>query len=262
MKSYNRGWLLIATPCVLGFLLFYIVPFGYSIYYSVLDGAATREYVGFANFMNVLSNDFFKLAITNTIIFIAVDVPLLLCLSMSIALLMYNGKLESNLLRAALILPLLLPSVAVTPLFEKLSYIISESFAVHAIFIWKYTGLFVLVFLSARNTILKEYYEAASIDGAGSFRMFANITLPLLLPSVLFATVLGIVYNLRIFKEAYLMFGAYPDESVYLTQHYMNNQFNKLNYPLLTSGGLSFAIMLMIPVFIGFIIIRRRSKRV
>lgn len=258
MRKYVRGWLLIAFPLIIGFLLFYIVPFGYSVYYSLLENVATKKFAGMANFLAVINNRFFQLALKNTLFFVVIDVPLLLSMALGLALMLYNSKANNNVLQALLILPLLLPSAAVTPMFEIISDMMSDSFAIHVLFVWKYIGIFALIFLAARETIPKDYYEAAAIDGANTFRVFSRITLPLLLPVVAFAAVMGIVYNLRIFKEIYLLYGAYPDEAVYLTQHYMNNQFSKLNYPLLTSSGLLFSLTLLIPTGIVFWVIRRR----
>lgn len=258
MRKYVRGWLLISFPLVAGFLLFYIIPFGYSIYYSLLENVATNKFAGMANFLVVINNRFYQLALKNTLKFIAIDVPILLSIALALALTFYSTKAKNNVLQALLILPLLLPSAAVTPIFEKISSIVSEAFAVHTLFFWKHIGIFVLVFMAARETIPQNFYEAAAIDGATSFRKFLRITLPLLLPVIAFVAVMGVVFNLRIFKEIYLMYGAYPDETVYLAQHYMNNQFSKLNYPLLTSSGLLFSSMLMIPIGIVFLVLRRQ----
>lgn len=76
---------------------------------------------------------------------------------------------------------------------------------------------------------------------------------------VMFSVILAITYNLRLFREAYLMYGAYPDRSVYLVQHYMNNHFSKLNYQNLTSASTLFAFALFSVLGIGMKIINWMS---
>jgi multiple sugar transport system permease protein len=260
MRRFSNGWLAPAWPLIFGFLLFYIVPFGYSAYYAVLDNAVSRAFIGLKNFTAVWYNRFFALSVRNSLIFLAADIPTLLCVSLGLALYVYRHHARNSFFHAALLLPLLLPSAAVTPVFGKLSVFTAASFTVHELFIWKYCGLFMLIFLSAQRTVPKEYYDAAALDGAKAFGLFTRITLPLIAPAVGFAAVMVAAFNLRNFKEVYLMYGAYPDESVYLTQHFMNNQFSKLNYPLLTASGLLFALLLMLIILAVMVVVRVRSS--
>jgi len=224
----------------------------------VIDSAVTKRYIGLENYKSVLQNRFFNIAIKNTLAFLLTDVPVLLLLSLTLALFVFSSKIKNGIFQAALIMPILLPSAAITPIFEKISVYTNSQLSVHMLYVWKYLGLFMLIFLSARKAISTEYYDAAALDGANAVDMFKKITLPLILPTIGFAAIIGVVFNLRIFKEVYLMNGAYPDESVYLTQHYMNNQFNKLNYPLLTASGLVFALFLISLTAVVFVIVRRR----
>ena len=105
--------------------------------------------------------------------------------------------------------------------------------------------------------ISRDVYEAAALDGAGRVRVLFGITLPLISGAMLFAAILATAYNLRLFREAYLMFGAYPDDRLYLTQHYMNNHFYKLNYQRLTTASTLFLIVLSAFVWSGLRIVAR-----
>lgn len=99
-----------------------------------------------------------------------------------------------------------------------------------ALFLWKNTGYHVLIFFSGLQMIPKEYYENAKLDGAGAFRCFRSITFPLMLPILGFNFLLAMMNSFKCFREAFLIGGTHPHESIYLLQHFMNNNFENLNY--------------------------------
>ena len=72
-------------------------------------------------------------------------------------------------------------------------------------------------------------YESASLDGAGALRRFFRIMLPNLMPTLFTATVLSLLNSFKVFREAYLIAGSYPHESIYMLQHVFNNWFTKLD---------------------------------
>ena len=95
------------------------------------------------------------------------------------------------------------------------------------------------------------------MDGASRVRQFFAITIPQLLPTLFFCVVLAVVYALRIFKEAFLLYGAYPTDEIYLVQHYLNNYFAKLNYPELTAGSMLFSAILFAAILLALRLERR-----
>jgi multiple sugar transport system permease protein len=142
------------------------------------------------------------------------------------------------------------PSAAIAGVFSKLS-IENERIPLLAIYVWKNSGFLMLIFLAAFSMVSKDIYEAAAIDGAKKIRIFFNVTLPMTAGAILFAVILAVSYNLRLFREAYLLYGAYPDTNIYLTQHYMNNHFYQLNYQKLTTAASMFFTVLVIFVWFG-----------
>lgn len=266
--NMHRRLLLLATPLVLGFLVFYVFTFLYSIQYSVTESAFSPEFVGLANYREVFSNKYFRLALKNTFEFIVTAVPLLVMLSLVLALQLYAHGGKLRLLRSIFIIPMLLPSSAVVPVFS--SMFVSDGSAVrqffvelglndaqltrlpvYLLFLWKNCGFNIILLISALIVIPREIYEAAEMDGARGPALFFRVTLPMIAPTLYFVVMLSLVQALRIFKEVYLLYGAYPHASVYLVQHYMNNHFYKLNYQNLTTGAIIFAavIYLLIAVF-------------
>jgi multiple sugar transport system permease protein len=109
-------------------------------------------------------------------------------------------------------------------------------FVVLAIFIWKNLGFNMVLFMAGLSNIPKEYYESAAIDGAGSWATLKRITIPCLLPTFVIVLLMSIINSFRVFREIYLLMGAYPHNSVYMLQHFMNNNFFSLNYQRLTTA--------------------------
>ncbi|MEG2700980.1 MAG: sugar ABC transporter permease, partial [Clostridia bacterium] len=113
------------------------------------------------------------------------------------------------------------------------------------LYIWKILGFSVVIFTAALQAVPEALYEYASLEGAGYLRREFSITLPQILPTAFLVLVLAIVNAFKIFKEVYFIGGAYPDESIYTLQHYMNNKFAKLDYQDVTTAAYSFAVIVI-----------------
>lgn len=237
---------LAAMPCMAGFALFFVLPFLGAIRYSFLENTYTLRFVGLDNYIKVFNNRYFRLALKNTFLFILTQTPLLMLLSLTLAL--FSQRVNRLWLRSALVLPVLLPSAAIVPILRTLlgASLLKTAplLPLHLLFQWKNVGFHLMILLSGLRMIPEEVYEAASLDGAGGLRKLLSITLPLLKPTLFFSLVLMLMQALKIFKEAYLLYGAYPANEVYMVQHYMNNHFYKLNYQTLTAAACLFAIAL------------------
>lgn len=260
MKLYQRKCIIVSTPVILGFLLFYVFPYGESLYLSLVKSTIQKDFVGFNNYSDIISNYFFQLSLKNSIIRIITDVSAILCLSLSFALFTFAFKLDNPLFQAMLLLPLITPGGAVSSIFLLIGKHTNESAAIRMLYLWKNSGLLTVLLLSARRSIPMVYYEAASLDGAKKHQLAIHITLPLLKGAILFCALLAVVINLQIFRETFLLYGAYPSENLYLSQHFMNNLFSKLKYTQLTAAGITFACTLVVPITIGWIIIHRRKS--
>ncbi|MCE5342197.1 MAG: ABC transporter permease subunit, partial [Eubacteriales bacterium] len=115
-----------------------------------------------------------------------------------------------------------------------------------AMYVWKNLGFSVVIFSAALQTIPDAYYEFASLEGASAFQRETKITLPLLAPTSFLVFLLAWINAFKIFKEAYFIGGAYPDETVYTLQHFMNNKFATLDYQDVTTAAYSFAIIVFV----------------
>ena len=263
---------------LLGFLVFYIVPFGVTIGKTLMDGIAGTRFIGLGNYVSVLSSPAFRLAAGNTLKFIIVGVPLLMALSLGVALLLRAGLKGADFFRAAYVVPLVLPVATVAQVFGILfgnggavNYALralglpavnflgsGDAFWVLILlYLWKNMGYGVILMLSGLMQIPKEYYEAARVDGAGGFYQLSRITLPLMAPTFLFMTVISVTFSFKSFREAYALAGNYPDSSIYMLQHFMTNNFANLNYARLSVA----AVMTFLVIFTFVLLIFFRRER-
>ena len=120
-----------------------------------------------------------------------------------------------------------------------------------ASYIWRNLGYDIILWMAGLSGISESIYEAARVDGAGEWQCFLRITLPNLKSSLYTITVLSFLNSFKVFREAYLVAGNYPHESIYMTQHLFNNWFqsfslDKLSAAAVMEGGvLLFAILLL-----------------
>jgi len=126
------------------------------------------------------------------------------------------------------------------------------------IFIWKNIGFNMILFQAGLDFIPRDYYEYASIEGAGKIRQFFIVTLTYLGPTFLIVFILSVVNSFKVFREIYLLTGTHPNFSIYLLQHFLNNQFANMNYQLMASA--SFYIFGVILVLV-FILYRLQQKQ-
>lgn len=266
LKKPKSMLLLFLLPSLIGVLLFYFLPFCLSVYYSFLDNNLSRKFVFLDNYREMIMNKPFHNAVVNTVSMLSYAIPLLFIASLYVSISVHGMKIRKNIFLIIFLLPLVLPSASITFLWKgvfdyngALNGVLSafgfqavewlkSGFArgiIVFIFIWKYVGYNVVLFTAGLGNIPEDYYEYAELEGAGWLQKFRYITFIYLAPSFLIVLVLSIVNFFKIFKEIYLLQGAYPHESIYLLQHYMNNVFNSLNYQKLSVASLIFAIFLI-----------------
>ncbi|EJE7233693.1 sugar ABC transporter permease [Clostridium botulinum] len=259
-----------ALPSIIGFLLFFCIPFIISLVYCFTQGVGDIEYVGFQNFVDLFQNDAFILAFKNTLIFNAVSVPLVMIISLGITLILNSKIKKGSFFRTVLTFPLIIPLASVAlvwQIFFRQTGVVNgvllrfgimgpdwlktkwSFYILILLYVWKNCGYNMIIFLAGLNNVPKEYYEAASIDGCGKINMFFKITLPLILPTIFFVFIISIINSLRVYREAYLLSGQYPDPSIYMLQHFMNNNFTNLNYQRLSTASVIVFILVAVLVY-------------
>lgn len=260
MKKRSELFLLLPSLC--GFTAFYIVPFFYSLYYAFTENAFSDNFVGFANFEMLLTNEYFRVAAWNTLRFSIFAVPLCIALSFTIAIFITLIASKSSLLHSVLFLPIVLPSAVIAGIWNAYFSEAAPFTSLLVLYLWKYSGLSITLILTSLLNIPTEQYEAASLDGAGAFHKTWSVTLPNILPSLFFTLVLNIVNSLKIYRESYLLYGHYPDESIYMLQNYLNNHFSKLNYQNIGAAAVLFAVVVYSIVTVLFLLEKKWSDSI
>lgn len=269
------GYLFI-LPSLAGCAIFVLIPFVDVVIRSFTLGF-TGEFVGFQNYIDIFKNEAFKLAVGNTARFMAICVPLLLLISLGLALALNQKVGGRGILRAAYLVPLSIPIASVALLwqilfhnngllgnlmvllgYERIDWMKTDWAMMCLIisYIWKNAGYNIVLFLAGLSNISVAQYEAARVDGAGSLRIFFNITLPGLMPTFFTVTVLSLLNSFKVFREAYLVAGDYPISSIYLIQHTLNNWFTQLQLEYICAAATVIAI-----VIIALVAILKRSWR-
>jgi len=265
--------LVLALPSLVGLLGFYVIPFVLSISLAVVDNSVLWNFVWMQNFKEVLSSGAFQTALKNTGIFMALCVPLNMVMPLFIALLLNSTKSLRTSFGVIALIPLVIPTGSTVHFWQSLfglnglinSLLFPDNpvnwlntdyarWIIVFIFIWKNAGYNMVLFLAGLTSIPKEYYECASLEGAGSMRRFFMITLVYLTPTAFLVLVMSIINSFKSFKEIYLLSGEYPHSSIYMLQHYMNNQFGASNYQKLASASyiLSiFIVAMVLGLFLG-----------
>lgn len=272
-KGEALAGVLFALPSLSGFALFFVIPFLMSLYYCFTEGIGGARFVGFRNFEALFMSNSFLLAAKNTLIFNAIAIPLIMLLSLGFAMLLNTGIKGLPFFRSCFILPLVVPVASVILVWQILfnergalsqllqhfglpavDWINSEwSVAVLVLlFVWKNCGYNVVLFLAGLNSIPREYYESARIDGADPWICFTRITLPFLTPTAFFVLVLSIVNSLKVFRESYQLAGNYPDMHIYMLQNFMNNNFSNLNYQRLSAAAFIMFVLVSLMVLVLF----------
>lgn len=257
-------------PSFLGVSIFVLIPFVDAVRRSFSE-TMTRKFVGLANYKVVFANEAFKLAAKNTGKFLLICIPLLLILSLFFSILLFSIKKLQNLIKTTFLIPMVIPAASIVLLWKVffdeyglLNKIIvhfggsgtdwmnsSKAFYVLVFtYIWKNIGYDIILWLAGLNGISPSIYEAASVDGAGTVTKFIYITLPNLMSTLFIVTVLSLINSFKVFREAYLIAGDYPHESIYMLQHVFNNWFTNLDIQKMCAGAVLVAIVLL-TVIIG-----------
>lgn len=260
-------------PSLAGLLLFHIVPFIWMIFFSFLDNPINKSFVGFRNYIDLMNNNIYKLALNNTLIFSLISVPIIVILSLIIALILNKGVYFQEKIESALIIPLVVPVASIIIFFDLifdyhgiLNKILSfinikavnwkdSSYSMLVIilmYIWKGLGYNIILFLAGLSTIPKSYYEVVAIEGGSKLDEFFRVTMIYLSPTTFFVIIISIINSFKVFKEVYLLSGDYPHPRIYMLQHYMNNMFSKLEYTKLVTSAILMAVVVYILVYILF----------
>jgi multiple sugar transport system permease protein len=243
---YAPWGMLFILPAVLFFAVFKIIPIAASGWVSLhewnLIGPMT--WVGADNYVRALGDRRFLEALGRSFLYAGVVVAGTLALALLVAVLLDQGLRFSAWYRAAFFSPMLMSWVVISivwkvmyaptfGLFSNLADLVGLPYAppltssvwalaaIMAMGIWHALGFYMVVFLSGLQAIPPHLYEAAGIDGASGSRSFRHITLPLLVPTILFAVVTATIETLQVFVQVYIMTRGGPADSTRVGVYYI-----------------------------------------
>lgn len=276
-KKKRRFFGLFVFPGLAGILLFVLLPFADVVKRSFTT-AVTGQWNGLKNYGTIFHNQAFVLAVKNTVRFTVICIPLLVFTGLFIALLL-NGLKGGKWMKSIFLFPLAMPTATVVLVWKLVFYRqgffnlflsrLGETtglwgeihrdylgsgaafWVLAGSYLWKNTGYTVILWLAGIGGIPAELSEAARVDGAGKWQRLRYIILPNLRGSLYTIVVLSFLNSFKIYREAYLTAGAYPDKSIYLLQHLFNNWFvnlelDKMAAAAVCTGGILMAVNLLL----------------
>jgi raffinose/stachyose/melibiose transport system permease protein len=269
------------------YLVFFIIPGISGIAYSFTDWNSYHpevNYVGLDNFKTIFSSgERYLDYISNTLIFVLITIVLKTVLALALALLLNNAvKHLTHLYRVMIYLPVVLPTLAVALIFKSilnpatgllnallrgvgldflaLNWLVDPNIALLSVIgvdTWKGVGYIMVILLAGLQTIPKEYYEAAAVDGAGALAKFRHITWPLLTPALIVVTVLNVLYGLRVFDIVYVLTNGGPGYATEVLSTAIFKAFGQGRYGLGTAIS---SILFVVMSAAGYFVIRLMER--
>lgn len=277
LRTRQLAGYVFVSPAIVFLLCFAIGPILFAFYVSfhdwnMLTPIGRMPFRGLANYRYLLAEDpLFPQVLRNTFVYTVVAVAVSGLLGLTLALLLNRRVRPHAFWRAVYFLPIVTSSVAVSLIW---SYLYNSNYglfnavlsllrlpqhrfldspaealpSVIAVGIWQAVGYYMVLFLAGLQGIPQEYYDAASVDGANTWRSFRHVTLPLLQPTILFVLVVNTISTLQVFDVIYVMTGGGPVNSTYTGVVYMyDTAFKFLRMGRATAMSfLLFAIILVI----------------
>ncbi len=266
----NLEGLAFIGPSILGVSIFVLIPFIDVIRRSFFNAAGTG-FTFLNNYSVIFHNAAFILALKNTLRFMGICIPILIGISLLIAVFLSSGLRFANYLKSAYLVPMAIPVASVVLLwrliFHEHGYLsgmlmhfgingmdwMNTKYAFWVLvfsYVWKNLGYNIVLWMAGLTSIPNTLYESARCDGANGFQCFLYITLPNLMPTLYTITVLAFLNAFKVFREAYLVAGDYPHESMYLLQHLFNNWFRDLSLDKMSAGAVVIALMILVLILV------------
>ncbi|WP_226679025.1 carbohydrate ABC transporter permease [Mesobacillus jeotgali] len=286
MKSFlaNKTPYFFIAPAIILLSLFSILPIFVALIISFTDldlvGIAdwsSISFVGLENYKDVVSDPIFVKSILNTLFYVVIGVPLVIILSLAIALLINFGKARIfKAFRVVFYMPSITNVVAVAVVWSYLynphlglfNHILNllnlpdipwlqdptmAKISLILLALWRAIGLNMIIFLAALQGIPKTYYEAAQLDGANNWKQLTKITIPLLRYAIFFVSITTMIGWLQFFEEPFVMTNGGPlDSTTSVALFIYRNGFQFSNFGYAAAGSFILFIAIIIITLIQF----------
>jgi ABC-type sugar transport system permease subunit len=276
MGKLKKGYLpyLMVSPYLLHLLVFTTFPVIFSIILTFVNWniISPMEWNGFGNWKQILYDRLFWKSILNTLKFLAVHIPLQIIIALALAEILNQKIRFRGFFRAAFFMPVVVSGVVVTIMWQqllgfesgvlnrllvsaglgKVGWLIDPDIAMISIALmatWKNVGLYVILFLVGLQTVPRQYYEAADLEGASHWQKFTRITIPMINPTIFMVVILSTLGGFSLFIEPYIMTGGGPLNSTLSAVLYIYKEaFEYYHMGYAATLGLFFALMIMLVI--------------
>ncbi|WP_343247251.1 sugar ABC transporter permease [Diplocloster hominis] len=275
-------------PAVVLFVIFFAVPVAAAFALSFTDWNINRlftpKFNGIDNFVYLVQDEYFLLALKNTFKFAIISTVLIIVIGLLLALLLNQKLFGKSFYRTLFYLPAVLSLIVVGIMFTAVlrmgdgvlnqllgalgleslqrDWLGNPKTALNCVIfvqIWKWAGFAMAIFLAGLQGIPKDFYEAATIDGAGKWQQFRNITFPLLAPAFTVVVTMNTIGGFKVFEQVYVMTGGGPGNASQVLGTYIYREFSKGSLGRSTAMGLILFLMITVIALLINGLLKRRE---
>jgi len=264
------------SPYLTHLLIFTTFPVLFSLFLTLFKWniIGPMEWTGLGNWQQLFSDRLFWKAILNTLKFLVIHIPLQLIVALLLAEVLNQKIILRGFFRAAFFLPVVISGVVITMMWQqlfnyetglinrilvsvglgKVGWLIDPDVAMISIALmatWKNVGLYVILFLVGLQTVPREYYEAADLEGASHWQKFIHITVPMINPTIFMVVVLSTIGGFSLFIEPYILTEGGPLNSTLSAVLYIYKQaFEYYHMGYSATLGVFFAFLIVLVVIV------------
>ncbi|WP_084126781.1 carbohydrate ABC transporter permease [Demequina sp. NBRC 110054] len=288
---HGSPWVAVAfaAPLVIYLIAFYAYPLIRSIDLSVHDYnirafvQGDAEFVGLANYVDVITSDLFGPALLNTFLFVGISILFQYAIGLALAVFFRNNFRLSGVLRAMFLVPWLLPLIVSASTWawmmnsdsgivnafllavglDPINWLTSPDWSLTAVIIaniWLGIPFNLVILYSGLQNIPADVYEAASLDGAGAWKTFWRITFPLLRPVSAITILLGLVYTLKVVDIIWIMTKGGPANSSLILSVWSYREAFGTGQPAFSPASAIGNILIIIALIFGLIYARMQNR--
>jgi len=272
-RRHNRtitAWAMV-MPYIVHAAVFVLFPVLFSLWltFHTWNIIAPMTWNGLGNYVHLLQDSVFFKALLNTFVFLCIHIPLQILVALTLAVLLTEQKWFRGFFRSAFFMPVVISGVVITIMwqqlygletgtlnrllttfgFSRIEWLSDPDIAIISIALmatWKNVGLYVILFLTGIQQVPVSHYEAAEMEGAGSWIQFRYITLPSIKPTMLMVCILSTVGGFSLFIEPYIMTDGGPLNTTMSAMLYIYKQaFGYYHMGYAATLGLVFALLVM-----------------
>ena len=285
MRLSRSSSLILSLPWLVTFILFWLFPLLYSLIMGFSDYrllSTDFDWIGWDNYRELAADDNFLSALKNTFVFVLGTIPVTTVIALALALLVSRSFRGRGLFRAGFFLPSVTSMVVIALIFTNLyqrggyvallarfaglsppehGFLFDQGTALYSIMamdVWMSVGYYMLIFLAGLKAIPDELYEAAELNGAGWWRRFWSITLPLLRPVALFIIVINSIKSFQVFVEIFVMTKGKFDTATAVYFIYEQGLQTQFRFGYASAAAYLLFVIIAIFSIVQFVLLRRR----